>query len=160
MFDTSLSQSHTAAGPRSLGVAGVPALCGTGGMGGTGAALCWLMRSHRSTKQSSAPEARTPRRLGDHSTQLMEEPWPFSSRRACPGCRTSRTRTMLESCEKVARRWESWGDAMTVSVQCQWQPASSTRYIPAMRSRGGGHTGWACPEGLPLPGVGTSACTR
>lgn len=75
--------------------------------GATGAALCWLIRSQRRTKLSSAPDARTPRRLGDHSTQFRAAEWPLSSRRAWPGCRTSNTRTTLESWEKVASRWES-----------------------------------------------------
>lgn len=69
-----------------------------------------LMRSQTKTWQSSAPEASVPRRSGDHSTQLRAPEWPRSSRRACPGWRTSRMRMTLESCAKVARRWWSCGE--------------------------------------------------
>lgn len=43
---------------------------GFGFVVGTGAALCWLIRSQSRTRLSSAPDASTPRRFGDHSTQL------------------------------------------------------------------------------------------
>lgn len=110
MFETSYSLCQTAAGPRSEVVdGGAPG----GFVGGEeiGAALCWLMRSQRSTMLSSPPDARMPRRLGDHSTQLSAAEWPFNSSRAWPGWRTSRTRTTLESWENVAKRWASCGDA-------------------------------------------------
>lgn len=110
MFETSYSLCQTAAGPRSEVVdGGAPVGCVGGD--GMGAALCWLIRSHRRTMLSSPPDARMPRRLGDHSTQLRAAEWPFSSSRAWPGCRTSRTRTTLESWENVAKRWASCGDA-------------------------------------------------
>lgn len=110
MLDTSYSLCQTPAGPRSEVVEGGAPGVLEGGEA-TGAALCWLMRSQRRTMLSSPPDARKPRRLGDHSTQFKAAEWPFSSNRAWPGCRTSRTRTTLESCENVARRWASCGDA-------------------------------------------------
>lgn len=66
--------------------------------------LLELRRSQMRTWQSSAPDANVPRLSGDHSIELTEPPWPRSSRRAWPGCRTSRIRMMLESWAKVARR--------------------------------------------------------
>ena len=93
-----------------------------------------LIRSHTSTRLSSAPDARHARRVGLHSTQLTAALWPLSSRRAWPGCRTSRTRITEESCEKVASKWASWGEA-------------------AMRRRGGGK-GRPDADGSDVPGVG------
>lgn len=110
MLEISYSLCQTAAGPRSEVVdAGAPG----GFVGGEeiGAALCWLIRSQRRTMLSSPPDARMPRRLGDHSTQFRAAEWPFNSSRAWPGWRTSRTRTTLESWENVAKRWASCGDA-------------------------------------------------
>lgn len=68
-------------------------------------------KSHTSTRESSAPLASMPRRLGFHSMELRAAECPRSSRSAVPGCRASRMRTMLESAAKVARRWASCGDA-------------------------------------------------
>lgn len=72
-----------------------------------------------STWQSSPPEANVPLRNGDHSTELTAPPWPRSSRRAWPGCRTSSIRIMLLSCANVASKCVSCGEV-------------------ARRSRGGG----------------------
>ena len=73
--------------------------------------LLWLIRSQIRTKESSPPDARVPRREGDHSMQLIAAAWPLSSSKAWPGCRTSRILMLLESWEKVARRWASCGEA-------------------------------------------------
>lgn len=63
------------------------------------------------TRESSPPDARVPRRVGDHSMQFIDDECPLSSSRAWPGCRTSRIRMMLESWENVPRRCASCGDA-------------------------------------------------
>jgi hypothetical protein len=84
------------------------------GPGGARAVL-WLSRSQISTSESSAPEANVPLREGDHSMQFMAAACPLSSSKACPGCRTSSIRIMFESCENVARRWVSCGDAASRS---------------------------------------------
>jgi hypothetical protein len=89
-FETSNPHSHTAFGPLS-----VPVALGAG---------CPPARSHSRTQQSSPPLASTPRSLALHSMALTFAPWPRNSRRAWPGCRTSRTRIREESWEKVARR--------------------------------------------------------
>ena len=71
----------------------------------------WLSRSQISTKESSPPDASVPLREGDHSIQLIAAACPRSSSNAWPGCRESRTLMLLESCENVARRCASCGDA-------------------------------------------------
>jgi hypothetical protein len=137
MLETSYSLCQTAAGPRSeVVVGGAPGV--TAGGEATGAALCWLIKSQRRTMLSSPPEARMPRRLGDHSTQFKAAEWPFSSNRAWPGCRTSRTRTTLESWEKVARRWASWGDAGKLGQSVFTFYLEIVPFIPAILNKGGG----------------------
>lgn len=75
----------------------------------------WFNRSQTRTSESSAPEAKVPRRDGDHSIQLTFAAWPRSSSRAWPGCLTSRIRIIFESWEKVARRCVSCGDAANLN---------------------------------------------
>lgn len=57
---TSYSHCQDALGPRSVPLAG------------TGFRPVWLIRSHINTRLSSAPEARCPLRVGDHSMVLID----------------------------------------------------------------------------------------
>lgn len=87
-LETSKSHCQAALGP--LSVFTKPPCCGV-------AAPAWLIRSQTKTSESSAPLASNPRWFGLHSMQLTAPPWPLSSSKACPGCRTSRTRMAFES---------------------------------------------------------------
>ena len=95
---TSKPHSHTAEGPRSVPVA-------------LGGGACELTRSHKRTQQSSPPLANTPLFVLLHSMVLTFAPCPLSSSNACPGCLTSSTRIRFESCENVASRCASCGEA-------------------------------------------------
>lgn len=95
-----------------------------------------MRRSHTRTRQSSAPDARVPRREGDHSMQLMEAEWPLSSRRACPGCRTSSTRTILESEENVASKCASCGEARWIISYHQYKGVGMERTCNSQKWRG------------------------
>lgn len=75
-----------------------------------------LIRSQYRTNESSPPEASIPRLEDDHSMDETEAECPCSSRSAWPGCRWSRMRMILESCAKVANKWESCGEAALVST--------------------------------------------
>ena len=105
MLLTSYSHRHAAAGARP--VSGPTVLEGPCREPLTPCAdegVLWFNRSQTRTKESSAPDASMPLRDGHHSIELRGAACPRSSRRACPGCRTSRIRMMFESCAKVPRR--------------------------------------------------------
>jgi hypothetical protein len=121
---TSYLHSHTADGPRSCAEPPPP---GAPGVIPAATLPVEVIRSQSSTQQSSAPEASTPRCELLQSTQFTDALCPLSSRSACPGCRTSSTRMIFESCEKVARRCASCGEA-------------------AIRSSGGGNESDCEPE--------------
>lgn len=71
------------------------------------AAFDGFNRSHRSTKESSPPDANIPLWEWDHSMQLITSAWPFSLRSVWLGRRTSSIRMLFSSCENVATIWVS-----------------------------------------------------
>jgi len=105
-------------------------------------------RSQIRTRLSSAPPAMIPRFVGFHSMQFTLPVWPFNSMRAWPGWRTSRIRTRLESCEKVAMRCWSCGDAANLSKGGGLAPAPPTGDPPSSLELVLG----SAPEPFPTPG--------
>ena len=119
-------------------------------------ALPWFRRSQINTSESSPPDASVPLREGDHSMQLIAAACPRSSSNACPGCRTSRIRMLFESCENVARRCASWGEA--ARHQAKPEERSDIREdgvdLPASLSSGGAYDIVCCAVvGLIFPGL-------
>ena len=106
------------------------------------------------TNESSPPDANVPLREGDHSMQLIAAACPRNSSNAWPGCRTSRIRMLFESCENVARRCASWGEAKKRPAKWKLGARQYGSYSPASLRSGGAYDIVCCAVvGLMLPGL-------